>query len=169
MPVRLSEIIDPETLAVIEAGCSEQLGRPISILDYDPHVDGFTSRIDPSNLAYKWEPFSALLRDERQVAGGNDACKSCDVREGKICLQDFQRTKDPIRFFSCYMGLHEMTHIIRVRQRPVALLFCGQYRPAEGVAAIQDNVHRLGGELQASVHLTDGIKQDCSILPRRFL
>ncbi len=159
VPVRLSEIIDPETLAVVEAGCSEQLGRPISILDYDPQVDGFTSRIDPFNLPFKWEPFCALLRDEKQVAGGNDACKSCDVREGKICLEEFQRTQNPVRFFKCHMGLQEMTYIIEVRQRPVALLFCGQYRPSEGVRAIQDNVRRLGSNHQTGVRLSEDVKQ----------
>jgi len=164
VPVRLSEIIDAETLAVIEAGCGEQLGRPISILDYDPQVDGFTSRIDPFNLPYKWEPFCALLRDEQQVVGGNDACKSCDVREGKTCLQEFRRTQDPIRLFKCHMGLQELTHIIRVRQRPVALLFCGQYRPAEGVTAIQANIRRLGADHQASIHLADGTRQELSQL-----
>lgn len=160
VPVRLSEIIDPETLAVIEAGCGEQLDRPISILDYDPLVDGFTSRIDPFNLPYKWEPFCALLRDEQQVIGGNDACQSCDVREGKTCLQEYRRTQNPIRLFRCHMGLQELTHIIKVRQRPVALLFCGQYRPFEGVTVIRERIQRLGTDHQTSIHLTDGTKHE---------
>jgi signal transduction histidine kinase len=158
VPVRLSAIIDHETLAVIEAGCSEHLGRPMSILDYDPAADGFTSRIDPSNLPYKWERFCALLRNEQQVMGGNDACQACDVREGRRCLQEFRQTQHPIRLFRCYMGLEELTHIIRVRQRPAALLFCGQYRPAEGVAAIQDNIQRLGNDHQTGIRLTEGAR-----------
>ena len=34
-PVRLSQIIDRETLTVIESGCCERLGRPLTILDRD--------------------------------------------------------------------------------------------------------------------------------------
>ena len=48
VPVRLSAIIDKETLSVIEAGCAERFGRALTIIDYDAEHQ-FARRTDPLN------------------------------------------------------------------------------------------------------------------------
>ena len=95
IPTCLSEIISGDRLAVIESGCSERLGRALTILDYDPDTGGFSNRIESINEKQRYEKFCRLLRDEKWVQGGDEACKAWDMEQAKISLQEFRRTGDP--------------------------------------------------------------------------
>jgi signal transduction histidine kinase len=144
IPTCLSEIMDKDTLAVIESGCCDRLGRPLTILDYDLQTEGFSHRIESINEKQRYEGFCRFLRSEGSVNGGDGACKEWDIKQAKVSLQEFHRTGDPFRTFQCHMGLQDMTCIIRIRNRPVALVFSGQYRPAGGISGIQKTIQRLG-------------------------
>ncbi len=154
-PTRLSEIIDSETLAVVEAGCSSRLGRALTILDYSPERESFSYRIESINLQQHWEKFCALLRNEAVIRGGERACQECDIREAGLSLAEFRRSGAPSRSCPCHMGLHGMTYVVRVAGWPVALLISGQYRPPEGIDTIIDNVQALGTERYAHIRVTD--------------
>jgi signal transduction histidine kinase/ligand-binding sensor protein len=150
-PVRLSQIIDQDTLSVIEAGCSERLGRAMTIIDVDQQSYEI-SRTDSLNLQRQFESFCACLRDERHVQGGNEACEECDEMAARTSLMS-KRT--PYRSFRCHMGLFDATHVVHVRQQPVAILFSGQFRPPEGTETIEKNVSRLGRGAYAHIQLYD--------------
>ena len=166
-PVCLSEIISGDTLAVIESGCCERMGRALTILDYDPDTGGFSHRIESINEKQRYVPFCGFLRGE-QVRGGEEACRRCDVEEAKISLKEFRRTGDPFRTFRCYMGLQETTRIIRVRDQPVAILFSGQYRPPEGIDQIQKNARRLGTGSFSYVRLTESARRELLSLAEKL-
>jgi signal transduction histidine kinase len=153
IPVRLSEIVDPERLAVIEAGCSARLGRALTILDYDPSMAGFAYRIDPINVQQKWDGFCALLRDSASVQGGDNACKDWDLQEARSSLDDFRESGTLFRSFSCHMGLRDATYVVRVRGQPTALLYTGQHRPPEGAGPVLANVTALGTGHYAEIRL----------------
>lgn len=154
-PTRLSEIIDSETLAVVEAGCSSRLGRALTILDYSAEAENFSYRIESINLKQHWEKFCALLRNRAVVKGGERACQECDLREARISLAEFRRSGALGRSCPCHMGLLGMTYVVRVRERPVALLISGQYRPAEGLEPIIANVQTIGAGRLAHLRLPD--------------
>jgi signal transduction histidine kinase len=154
-PTRLSEIIDSETLAVVEAGCSSRLGRALTILDYSPDVDSFSYRIESINLQQHWEKFCALLRNEAVIRGGDKACQDCDIQEARLSLAEFRRSGTLSRSCPCHMGLHGMTYVVRVWGQPVALLLSGQHRPAEGIDAIVENVQALGTARYAHVRVAN--------------
>jgi signal transduction histidine kinase len=163
-PVCLSEIIRRERLAVIESGCCERLGRALTILDYDPDVDEFVDRIESINEKQRYEKFCGLLRDEKRVQGGDNTCKVWDMGRAKTSLQEFRRTGDTFRSFRCHMGLDDMTYLIQVGQRPVAILFSGQYRPIEGIDLIQEKVRALGTDHHSHVKLDESTRQELSSL-----
>jgi signal transduction histidine kinase len=144
VPVRLSEIIDPERLAVIEAGCSARLGRALTILDYEPEMAGFAFRIDSINVEQRWDGFCALLRDPASVQGGDNACAEYDLQQAKASLEDFRKNGALFRSFSCHMGLRDATYVVRVGGQPAALLYTGQHRPIEGAGPVVANVEALG-------------------------
>ena len=48
IPTSLNDILDSETLTVIESGSCERLGRPLTILDFDSQTGSFTHRIELS-------------------------------------------------------------------------------------------------------------------------
>jgi signal transduction histidine kinase len=155
IPTRLSEIVDSETLAVVEAGCSSRLGRALTILDYSPEGESFSYRIESINLQQHWEKFCALLRNDAVVKGGERACQECDLREASVSLAEFRRSGTLSRACPCHMGLHGMTYVVRVHGYPVALLISGQYRPPEGIGAIVANVEALGTGRHAAMRLPD--------------
>jgi len=159
-PVCLSEIVSGDRLAVIESGCCERLGRVLTILDYDPDTGGFSHRIESINEKQRCEMFCGLLRDEKRVQGGDNTCKVWDMEGAKISLQEFRRTGDTFRSFRCHMGLHDMTYLIQVGQRPVAILFSGQYRPVEGIDLIQEKVRALGTEYHSHIKLDESTRQE---------
>jgi signal transduction histidine kinase len=133
-----------ETLAVIESGCSERLGRPLTILDYDPGTGSFGFRIESINEKRRYDGFCRFLRDEDHVKGGDKTCKREDIKQAKISLQEFYKKGDHFRTFLCHMGLTDMTCTIQIRRRPVALAFSGQYCPPEGTDNVQEKVKQLG-------------------------
>jgi signal transduction histidine kinase/ligand-binding sensor protein len=150
-PVRLSEIIDKETLAVIEAGCCERLGRAMTIIDANQQTEE-VYRIDSINLRQHYEGFCALLRNEAHVQGGNDACEEYDTKvAAKTCIKTTHCL--PFQTFRCHMGLLDATHLVQVCDQTVAIVFAGQYRPPEGIGQIQENIRRLGSERYSHIQL----------------
>jgi signal transduction histidine kinase/ligand-binding sensor protein len=129
LPTCLNDILDQETLAVIESGSCERLGRPLTILDYDSKTGSFTHRIESVNEKQRYEEFCHYFRENNHVLGGDARCKKWDIDKANESLQDFRKTNQVYRVFPCHAGLMDMTHIIQIRGRPVALLFSGQYRP----------------------------------------
>ena len=121
-PLCLSEIIDRDTLSVIESGGCERLGGPLTLLDRDPQTGKFSYRIDSVNLSQRWQGFCRLFRDRRRVQGGDDACRECDLQEAETSLQEYRRRGNVFRTFTCHMGLQDVTYIVRISDQPVALL-----------------------------------------------
>jgi signal transduction histidine kinase len=151
LPVCLSEIVDKDTLAALESGCCERLGRPLTILDYDPDSRGFCDRIESIAEKQRYAEFCYLLRDGTCVQGGDVACKQADIRQSQLSLRQYLETGRPFRSFRCHMGLQDMTHVIRIKGRPVALLVSGQYCPAGGRARIRTTVRELGSGAQRGI------------------
>jgi signal transduction histidine kinase len=151
VPTCLSDILDRDTLAVIESGCCERLGRPLTILDYDEGKKSFIHRIESLKEKQRYEPFCRYFRDPAHVQGGDEACKAWDIEQGKVCLHEFQETKAPYRLFHCHMGLVDVTRVISIRDQPVALVFSGQFQPPEGTSNIQRNIQNLGSGTKKSL------------------
>lgn len=158
IPVCLSEIIDRDRLAVIEAGCAERLGRAMTIIDYEAEQQRML-RTDPLNSRQNFDPFCRLLRDERRVKGGNAACETCDMT---MAHTFFQRDKPtPYAEFQCHMGLQDAAHVVAIEERPVAVVFAGQFRPRQGNAQIIKQVQQLGAGRFAHIQLMDStVKQE---------
>jgi signal transduction histidine kinase len=157
VPTCLNDILDKDTLAVIESGSCERLGRPLTILDFDSQTGGFTHRIESVNEKQRYEEFCRFFRNENFVKGGDAACKKRDVEQAKISLQDFQKTGEPYRLFPCHMGLMDMTYIIQIRGRPVALVFSGQFCPPDG-SSIHEALQRMGKENNGDINIGEAEK-----------
>jgi len=151
-PVCLSEIIDADRLSVIEAGCAERLGRAMTIIDYAADQQRML-RTDPLNSRQNFEPFCQLLRDETRVRGGNMACEACDIDMTHAFLQ--RRTPVPYLEFQCHMGLQDAAHTVVIEERPVAVVFAGQFCPKQGSEQITAHVHQLGAGRFAHIQLLD--------------
>ena len=142
-PVCLTEIIDKDTLSVIEAGCGERMERPLTILNYDPQSDNFSEHIYPIHPVGRFEDFCRLLRDSELVQGGEEACRESNRREAKKSLDLFRSEGVLFRTFTCHVGVQEATYVVQVCGHPVALLYSGQGQPDSGVEAIRDRARRL--------------------------
>ncbi|MFZ4662183.1 MAG: PocR ligand-binding domain-containing protein [Caldilineaceae bacterium] len=152
IPTCLSEIIDNDRLAVIEAGCAERLGRAMTIIDGSPAQEAL-GRTDPLNQRQNFEAFCHLLRDETRVKGGNAACEECDQRMTKALLQ----RQEPMAYqeFQCHLGLADAAHLVEVAEQPVAVVFGGQFRPSQGHTFVQERVQQLGVGRFAHIQLLD--------------
>ncbi|MGE5464886.1 MAG: ATP-binding protein [Syntrophothermus sp.] len=128
-PTCLNDILEQETLTVIESGSCERLGRPLTILDYDPKAQSFTHRIESVNENQRYEEFCRYFRGNDHVKGGDNKCKKWDIDQANESLKEFRKSGEPCRLFPCHAGLMDMTHMIEIRGRPVALLFSGQFQP----------------------------------------
>jgi signal transduction histidine kinase len=157
-PISLSEIITKDTLAVIESGCCERLGRSLTLLDYGPDTHDF-HRIDSINPRQHFSAFCATFRDKNLVPGGNEACEACDADNAARGLRDFEEKGTVYRAFNCHMGLRDATHIVRLFDHPVAILFAGQYRSANGASRIQRNVDKLGTGNFKTIQPKDGVRE----------
>src|SRR5512138_1967013 len=98
-PCSLSEIIEPETLAAIESGLSERIGRPLTILDMDPETGQFTRRIESIHEMRRYEEFCQKLRETEE---GNQLCLAWDRKQAKISLETYRQYGDPYRCFRCH-------------------------------------------------------------------
>lgn len=167
MPVCLREVIEEDSLSVIQAGCCERLGRALAILDRDPGAENFGHRIDSVNLQ-QFDPFCTLLRDEDQVLGGNEACERSIIEETRLSLQEFLETGDPFRSYTCHMGVVEATYVIQIRGHPVAMLHSGHYCPPEGTERIQEAVLALGTEGYPETYLNPSTRRELLRLTQEF-
>lgn len=152
IPACLSEIIDNDRLAVIEAGCAERLGRAMTIIDYEADQRRM-GRTDPLNSRQNFEPFCQVLRDESRVRGGNAACEACDLAMSKAFLQ--RQSPTPYLEFQCHMALTDSAHLVEICGRPVAVILAGQFRPRQGHAPVTERVHQLGTGRLAHIQLVD--------------
>lgn len=147
-PVRLSEIIDTETLSVIQAGCVARLQAPMTIIEPEPDTKQ-VHRVEPINLLQSYAPFCALLRDESAVEGGNAACEACDQRVARAALTGAE--PQPLRTYRCHIGVADARHLVYVLGKPVAVLFAGQFGPETGVDKIKERVKQLGSGTWAHI------------------
>lgn len=152
VPTHLSEIIDNDTLSVIEAGCAERLGRALTILDYDA-AEHAPSRTDPINPRQNFEQFCRLLRDETRVQGGNAACEACDL----AMAQAFRSLETDTAYtqFTCHMQLCDAAHVVRVGAHPVAVILAGQFQSKTGISGVQNAVAEIGQGRLAKIELLD--------------
>lgn len=149
-PERLSDLLDQETLAVIQAGSADRIGTAISIVDA-PGSESQPGRVDPVNLAEKFAPFCRLFRNEQAVRGGNQACERCDAYFGRHALTAEQHIR--YKSYFCHMGVMDARHLVYVCGRPLAVLFAGQFRPPEGTARIRRHVMEVGAGRRSGVTL----------------
>jgi signal transduction histidine kinase/ligand-binding sensor protein len=143
VPLSLSDIIDKESLAVIESGCCERLGRPLTILDFYHQKDVFWDRIESINEKQRYVGFCRLLRSEECVKELDKICQKSDIEQARRTLEEFFQTGELFRSFQCHMGLIDMTHMILIGDYPVALVFTGQFSPNGGIELVKKNIEAL--------------------------
>jgi len=171
LPTCLNDILDMDTLTVIESGSCERLGRPLTILDYDSKTQSFTHRIESVNEKQRYTEFCHYFRENDHVQGGDSRCKKWDLNQANASLQAFQKNGQVYRLFPCHAGLMDMTHIIEIRGKPVALIFSGQFKPEnadqihnylEGLRNEQDKDISTG---QADIEYLKGLTDSLTPIP----
>ena len=163
IPNCLSDILDKDRLEVIESGSYDRLHRPLTILDFDSQTGGFSRRIEATNEKGQYEKFCRYFRDENHVKGGDMACKKWDARQAKISLEEFQKTGDPFRLFPCHLGLMDMTYIIQLRDRPMAIIFSGQFCPSR-VENITESLNRIASDSNGDIRIEKEEKENLIML-----
>jgi signal transduction histidine kinase len=146
----LGDILDAETLAVIQAGSAERIGTAVTIVDAAQR-EAEADRVDPINLSAKYAPFCRLFRDPQAVEGGNAACERCDAQVGRAALTSERQIL--YRSYTCHMGVLDARHLVLVCGQPVAVLFAGQFRPPEGTAHIHDQVREIAAGRRSGITL----------------
>jgi signal transduction histidine kinase/ligand-binding sensor protein len=152
IPTCLNDILDKDKLAVIVSGSYDRLGRPLTILDFDSQTGSFFQRIESINEKRRYEDFCRYFRDENHVKGGDTACKKWDDLQANISLEEFQKTGDPFRLFPCHLGLMDMTYVIQLRDRPMAIIFSGQFCPPR-VENITESLNRIVNESNGDIRM----------------
>ncbi len=165
IPDRISDIIDPDTLAVIESGCGARLKRPLTILENDPQTNRFTHRIESIGIKQLYAPFCKHLR---QAAIFEKACEQNDSEQAHHSLEKYTAEGALYRLFTCHMGVMDTTYIIRLRNRPIAMLFSGQFAPGGELQGVSRQLKRIGlnDELDRGVML--GMAKNLSPCPEDF-
>ena len=127
-PTCLGDLIDRDTLSVVQSGCCERLGRPLIIFDNAPQTRQFSNPIEAINLRQRFESFCSTFREK--VSGGEQACRRCNL-ENAGTSSEIQQTGAPFRTFECHLGLQEATYIeVEEYLWPSS----GQYLPSDGSA-----------------------------------
>ena len=113
---------------------------------------GITSAFD--NTSRRFTPFCRFFRDEGLVSGGQRACERSDDRAAQESLDQFRRTGKKVRVFPCHMCLADMNYVVCYGKRPMAVLFSGQFAPADGPDAILAEIRSLaaGGHHDLKLH-----------------
>lgn len=174
VPTALIEIIPEENLRVLQSGCCDRLKRPLTLVDRDPVSGEFGHRINPLDEVDHYEPFCRLFRNSERVTGGDDACVGCDHDAAQdsfsiyLNAPDDQKQNYLSRAFKCHMGLQDLTHLICINGTPVAIIFSGQYCPAEGHTEIEDRVWRLGSGEYAHIQLDESTRGELLTLVRQL-
>jgi signal transduction histidine kinase len=144
-PTSLSEVLDAENIAVIEAGSCERIKRPLKIVDRDRQTGKCAFHIPSLNQRQRFEEFCRFLRDENTIQGGEKTCTKWDEEKANDCLTFYLRDgKTLFRQFPCHMGLIDMTYIIQVGNQPVALLFTGQYGSENTINEVEQQLEEFG-------------------------
>lgn len=166
-PTCLNDILEKETLAVIESGSCERLGRPLTILDFDIHTGSFTHRIESVNEKQRYEEFCQYFRNDSNIAGGDQACKVWDINQANISLQEFRKTGEPYRLIRCHAGLLDMSHIVQIRGKPVALIFSGQFCPSS-TGMISQSLQELKDKQSPDLQISDTNIEDLEKLAAKL-
>ena len=156
-PRYLSDVLKPRDLEVLLSGCSDRLGRPLTVLDYDQDAGKFArdySALD--NMGSRFTSFCRFLRTEGLVSGGQRACELSDDRAAQETLDEFRRSGVKARSFPCHMGLADMNYVVCYGRRPLAILFSGQFAPAAGHDAILAEVRSAAAGGHSDLRLNHG-------------
>ena len=153
-PNSLSDIIkNQDVLAAIKSGSIERLQRTINILDYDFTSGDFLDRIPSIDEYQRYEPFCRLLRNETVISGASAMCKKCADEKAIQILNEYKEDNNPYHEFVCHMGLKDVSYLILVANKPVAIMISGQFLPDRSADPIKDNVRTIGtGDLK-SMHI----------------
>lgn len=156
-PRYLSDAFEPPDLEVLLSGCSDRLGRPLTVLDFDHDAGKFarnTSALE--NTSRRFTSFCRFLRTEGLVDGGTRACEVSDDRAAQTTLDEFRRTGTKAQVFPCHMGLMDMNYVVCYGPRPLGILFSGQFAPEEGPGSILERVRSAAEGRHADLKLNDG-------------
>lgn len=155
LPGKISELIEPETLAVIEAGCCERLHQAMSILDRGANEGFETRRADIINKRQHYTSFCRAMRDPEQVVGGYIACRRCDLANAEAFVERHAQTGEEYAEFHCHMGLRVGAHAITVQDHVIAVIMAGQFAPDEGVDGILESVAEIADGKRPGLSLRD--------------
>jgi signal transduction histidine kinase/ligand-binding sensor protein len=160
-PRSLTAMIGPETgpedresfVSLLASGCTERLGRPLTILEPDltvpPDQPLKLRRIDQINQREHFAGFCRYLRDVTDLEA---ECQRCDAEVAKQTLTAAVEESDAVdalsQGYECHMGLLDQARVIRHHQTPVAVVFSGQFLPeaADARQKILDTIDRRAGE-----------------------
>ncbi|HQY90389.1 ATP-binding protein [Caldilinea sp.] len=154
-PTRMSDLIDPETLAVLISGSCARLGRALTVLDYDKGA-GAIARIDPLLPWQNFAAFCQLLRNETRVRGGNAACEACDQERARsVAINGDDRACGAAAGYRCHMGLTDFSQVICVDELPVAVLLAGQFAAPQKKDEVRHLVQRIAKGARSEIQLLD--------------
>lgn len=169
-PKSLTDMIGPDEdvknredfISLLVSGCSERLGRPLTVLvpDLDsqgepieepnPHYPNQTRwklrRIDQINPREHFVEFCTFMRD---LPGQEHACQQCDLDIAWEVINTALHHPDQLDHFvqgyPCRMHLIDQASVIRYNHAPVAVVFSGQFLPDddEGHERLRANINKL--------------------------
>ena len=155
LPGKISELLDTDTLAVIEAGCCERLGQAMTILDRGAN-EGFEARREEIiNKRQHFTDFCRTMRNPELVEGGYVACRRCDLANAADFVQDHARSGREYAEFRCHMGLRVGARAVTVRDQVIAIMLGGQFAPDEGIDEILANVAAIADGARSELKLRD--------------
>ena len=159
-PNSLSDIIKNQgLLAATKSGAIERLQRTINILDYDYSENNVLDRIPSIDEYQRYEPFCQLLRNEEYISGASSKCKQCADDNAIRILNEYKEDHNPYHEFICHMGLRDVTYLILVANKPVAIMISGQFLPGQSADRVKEKVRTFGiGDL-ADIQVLDENKR----------
>lgn len=170
LPTKLSDHIDSETLALLLSGSCARLGRSITVLDYDWSRKKFT-RIDPLIPQQEYSDFCQSFRHDNLVAGGDQACKQCDINMARKAVRKWQNApQTKIKQYLCHMKITDFSAVIHIQNKPVAVLLAGQLKPTQGTRLAEKELRKItqGKRKNLTIkhaHAESALKNKLLILP----
>lgn len=185
-PKSLTDMIGPddgvknreEFISLLVSGCSERLGRPLTVLvpeldaqgepveEPDSRHTGQTRwklrRIDQINPREHFVKFCTFLRD---LPGQEQICQQCDFDVAaeviQAALHHPEQLDHFVRGYSCHMHLIDQAGVIRYNHAPVAVVFSGQFLPddEEGRQRLRASINNLGQMQRLSKTQTQDLHQ----------
>jgi len=145
---KLTDVIDEEPLRIVQAGLTEKLEKPMTILE---RRKGRFVRISPLTPRAHYERFCSFLRD---VLGGEKAC--CEYDEERA-MRLYEADSPRTLFEPCWAGLYDLSIPIMINEKVVAVFLTGQLRleGKKGDSELLDGVQRVKKKLELSEAQTD--------------